>query len=564
MREWLVTNGLGGYASLPVTNGNTRKFHGLLVASLEPPTKRWVFVSNISEKLHKDDTVIDLLGKGNFIFDLFPTFNYKFDGVHIKKTVLMPHEQNTTIIKYNVKTNKPVSLSFTPFVNSRHFYDVTTQGSLSFERHPLKHGISIRPNNIDRDLKIVLEKAHFEPNGSWTELQYAKDHERNDSWIDHAFNIGTFYKEIKNTSDFYLTFSIENNQHLDPPFTHLDEKKRKKQLLKHANLPHELDKLVLSTDNFIVKKDTDRSIIAGYHWFGVWGRDTLVALPGLTLVTRRYDLARELLLGLKTYCRYGLIPNAVMDRDSVAVYNTVDASLWYIDRVFQYLKYTDDVAILKKLWSTLQAIVKGYQEGTEYGIHMDNDHLISHGPGLTWMDVKIGDYYPTPRAPKAVEIQALWYNALRIMGILADLMGKKDSYTDLACSVKESFRGQFHHRYDELDRQDTSCRPNQIFLVSLDFSMIPKNQQKTIVHDVRDKLVTVFGLRTLSPDDHRYMGRYLGDYNRDITYHNGIVWPWLLGPFVKAFVKVYNYNQKWREHAYQQFLQPMIHVLGET
>jgi predicted glycogen debranching enzyme len=248
-----------------------------------------------------------------------------------------------------------------------------------------------------------------------------------------------------------------------------------------------------------------------------------------------------------------------MDRDSKAVYNTVDASLWHIDRVYQYLKYTNDKAFLEKIWKTLQSIILGYIKGTSFGIKMDDDFLISHDPGLTWMDVKIDDYYPTPRARKAVEIQALWYNALKIMSNFAQLINKNDKFIDLSEKVKDSFNYQFDDLYDVIDVKDTSFRPNQIFLVSLDFTMIDENLQKKIVNEIQKELVTIFGVRTLSPNDSNYKGTYIGDYNKDMAYHNGTVWPWLMGPFIKAFVKIKNQ----RKYAFENFLKPMLDVFGE-
>jgi len=305
-----------------------------------------------------------------------------------------------------------------------------------------------------------------------------------------------------------------------------------------------------------------KSVIAGYHWFGDWGRDTLIALPGLTLVTRRFEDAKQILRNFSNYCKNGLIPNAFIDKTSEAVYNTVDASLWYIDRVFQYLKYTNDLDFLAHIWDVLESIIFSYKNGTSFGIHMDEDFLISHGPGLTWMDVKKDDYYPTPRNNKAVEIQALWYNALQIMSNLSNRIGKEDVFYDLSMKVKESFNNQFDQLYDVIDTRDLSMRPNIIFLVSQDYVMIPETIQEEIVDKVREKLCTVVGLRTLSPDDSRYKGSYLGNYDRDIAYHNGTAWPWLLGPFVTAFLKIKNHDTAWREFAYRNYIKPLLDIYG--
>jgi predicted glycogen debranching enzyme len=560
MREWIVTNGLGGYASLTYKNTNTRKFHGLLIASLNPPTERWVFVSNVFDQISLNDTKYDLINhKNKFSFDVFPTFTYQINGIKIKKTIFMEYGKNTTIIRYKIDTKKPLTIFHNPVLNSRHIYDVNGQRYLTFHHDFFNNCVSIKPGNIDKTLKIFLKDIKFQPLHYWEELYYNTDRERNESWIDNNVHVGRFKKDIKKSCDYYLVLTIEDNFKNNPVQIYAKVIKRKKDFLLNADLPVKCNKLILSTDNFIVQKNDSKSVIAGYHWFGDWGRDTLIALPGFTLVTKRFDDAKQILLTLSKYCKNGLIPNAFMDRDSKAVYNTVDASLWYIDRVYQYLKYTNDKAFLEKIWKTLQSIILGYIKGTSFGIKMDDDFLISHDPGLTWMDVKIDDYYPTPRARKAVEIQALWYNALKIMSNFAQLIGKNDKFIDLSEKVKDSFNYQFDDLYDVIDVKDTSFRPNQIFLVSLDFTMIDENLQKKIVNEIQKELVTIFGVRTLSPNDSNYKGTYIGDYNKDMAYHNGTVWPWLMGPFIKAFVKIKNQ----RKYAFENFLKPMLDVFGE-
>ena len=563
MREWIVTNGLGSYASLTYQNTNTRKFHGLLIASLNPPTERWVFVSNIYDKLQINDEEHNLTDfKPIFNFKFFPSFTYNIEDVKIEKTILMEYEKNTTIIKYEISSKKPVTIIHQPIVNSRHFYDVNSQRYLSFTEEKTTDGVNLKPSNIDKHLKIILKNSSYQPSFYWETLYYSKDRERNDSWVDNNVHIGDFYKTVRNMEEYYLILTIEEEKHIDPQAVYNKEIQRKKNLLTQANLPRKFEKLVLSTDNFIVKKGTGKSVIAGYHWFGDWGRDTLVSLPGLTLVTKRFNDAKQILQSFSEYCKNGLIPNVFMDRDSQPAYNTVDASLWYIDRVFQYLKYTNDKNFLINIWNTLESIIQEYKKGTDYDIYMDEDYLISHGPGLTWMDVKIGDHYITPRAKKAVEIQALWYNALRIMGVLADILKKENPYVTLSEKVKESFNKKFDQIYDVIDTRDTSIRPNQIFLVSLDHVMIDEKLQNKIVKTVQDKLLTIFGLRTLAPDDPRYKGTYLGEYNRDEAYHNGTVWPWLMGPFIKAFVKTKKHHPAWREYAYHNFLRPMLETFN--
>jgi len=564
MREWIVTNGLGSYASLTHAGQATSKFHGLLVASLEPPTKRWMFVSSITDIIHVDNHIHALKDhKPKFVFDFLPSLLYDIHGIRLKKTFFMDYGKNTSIIKYAVETDKPLLLSHVPVVNSRHFYDMTSPGSVSFAQHVVDQEVVVTPSNINKTLKISLKDATYTPDGYWEELFYKKDRERNDSWRDHNFHIGEFQIPLKKSGEYYLMFTVEDETLETPSHIYDREMRRKQHLLKQASLPHACDKLVIAADTFVVQKGAGKSIVAGYPWFSDWGRDTLIALPGITLVTKRFDDAKHILQGFGAFCKNGLIPNVFGERDAQPAYNTVDASLWFIDRVYQYLKYTNDIAFTEKLWPTLQSIIDGYKNGTDYDIFMDYDFLISHGAGLTWMDVKLGDYYPTPRAKKAVEIQALWYNALEIMNALATLLGKNNMYGELAQKVKDSFSRQYDKPYDVIDTKDLSMRPNQIFLASLDFSMIEKHLQEKIVSDVHKTLVTVFGLRTLSPQDSRYKGTYLGSYHRDLAYHNGTVWPWLMGPFIKAFVKVKNHEPSQRRYAFEHFIKPMINIYGD-
>lgn len=565
MREWLVTNGLGSYASLTNSFENSRKYHGLLVASLQPPTRRWVFVSNLFEKIVIEDKVYSLNNlKSKFIFDLFPTFQYDLNGIKIQKTIVMENQKNTTLIKYKVDTNKPLMIIHSPYINSRHIYDVTKIDSIFYDKNNLENGVFLKPSNVEKTLKISIDKSYYSPKKEWSTFYYEKERIRNDSWIDNNIAIGDFQKDIKNSIEYFAVFSIEENTEFNPFEIFDQELQRKRSILKNSELPNKFQKLVLSTDNFIVKKGNKKSIVAGYHWFADWGRDSLISLPGLTLVTKRFNEANQILSSLSEQLKNGLIPNAYMERDSKSVYNTVDASLWFIDRVYQFIKYTNDLDFLEQIWSKMELIIDNYKKGTYYCIHMDDDFLIRHGEGLTWMDVKLGNFYPTPRAEKAVEIQALWFNALKIMELFSHLIDKDDVFSELANNVKKSFNNQYVDQFDVLDKKDLSFRPNQIFLVSLDFIMINSSLKEKIVNDVKKNLLTIFGLRTLSPYDQRYKGRYIGNYHRDIAYHNGTVWPWLLGQFVKAFVKTKNHELKWREYAFKNFLKPMLDVFGDN
>jgi len=565
MREWLVTNGLGGYASLTSNHSNTRKFHGLLVASLHPPIDRWVFISNCYDqiKIKNHETPINP-SVAQMTFSLFPTLTYSMEDILIQKTFFMHNHHNTTLVRYDVFPKKPLTIRHYPLLTSRHFYRVHSSPCIfDISIHDEPEKIRFSPTNIDQHITLWKpELFTYHTNYRWEYQNYEKDRQRHESSEDYIVNIGYLERDFTNHATYYLVFSLED-QAIDAQRIFNQEKQRKTHLLKHSTLPCEVVPLVLASDQFLVKKNNSTTILAGYHWFSDWGRDTLIALPGLTLVTKRFDIAKSILGTLKNTCHKGIIPNTHDDKTGEAAYNTVDASLWFIDRMYQYMKYTDDVEFLQSMYPTLVEIINSYRYGTLNNIHMDNDYLICHDPGLTWMDVKIEDYFPTPRSNKAVEIQALWYHDLCIMDMFSEMLGDTKDYNDLSKKVKASFLTQYEKQYDVIDTLDEACRPNKLFLCSLDHMMIDIRMQQDIVNDVKDRLLTVFGPRTVSKDHPQYKESYVGNYPRDITYHNGMVWPWLLGPFITAYTKTYNHSEQSRKQANDFFLKPMFEVYGE-
>jgi predicted glycogen debranching enzyme len=332
-----------------------------------------------------------------------------------------------------------------------------------------------------------------------------------------------------------------------------------------------LDWILSAADSFIVDDAAGgKSVIAGYFWFESWGRDTFVSLPGLLLVTGRFSEARDILQTYSQYLKEGLIPNYVADKTGELAYNTVDGTLWYVNAVLQYLKYTGDYAFVKdKLWSNLQAIISHHEEGTSFGIRLDTDGLLTHGARLTWMDAEVNGEAVTPRAGKAVEIQALWYNALRTMQLLADRFGQKalaEKYAAMASRTSRSFNAKFWNPkagclFDVLESggADASLRPNQVFAVSLDFAVLDVTRCGLVVDAVNRELVTPYGLRTLSPDDPKFIGKCVGDRaSRDRAYHNGTIWPWLLGPFVTAYLKTRRYDEQSRLRVLQKLVLPFF------
>jgi predicted glycogen debranching enzyme len=449
-------------------------------------------------------------------------------------------------------------------VNSRHFYDLYSEPNCyPYTYTHSNDSITFNPKNVDKQVSIICPDSTFKSVEEWKPCTYRLDCQRNEGCHDHVLNFGTIQKPIESNQTYYVLFTTEEIKPLEINQVFSKEINRRNILLQKAALPKNMNKLVLSTDRFVVKKPPYHTILAGYHWFSDWGRDTLIALPGITLVTGRFQLAKEILKGIATYTKQGVIPNTFDDKDSSPAYNTVDASLWYIDRVFQYVKYTNDKEFVKQVYPVLEDIIAAYTNGTHHHIFMDEDYLISHDPGLTWMDVKLGQYYPTPRARKAVEIQALWYNALQIMNLFAELTNKENPYKKLAEKVKTSFNKQYDSLYDVIDTKDTSIRPNIIFLASLDFIMIPVSKRKEIIDLVEERLLTIFGLRTLDKNDPQYKPTYLGDYHRDLAYHNGTIWPWLLGSFIKAKACLHEHDTTWLSTAHKQYLADLLHIYGD-
>ncbi len=614
--EWLVTNGLGGYASSTAVGINTRKYHGLLVAALNPPVDRWVLLSSFNEEIEIEDKTCHI-GSNQFsknispkgyrflrYFSLapLPVYKYVIEDVQLKKTIFMPHKKNATIAVYEVANphDNGVLIHIAPLVSSRHFHTVTEKSSIewTFLQKPFNQGVTIQPSIPMSTLIISSSTGQYLANkGRWIEkTYYHMEDSRGESCLDDVFQPGWFELCIgpEETRKFYLlAVAGRTEQEAKSMFSsipkdaanvnglHSQELNRLQNLLtafqdQHSGIEIEdwLKWLLLAADSFIVNRESTgrKSVIAGYHWFEDWGRDSLISLSGLTLAQGRFREAREILLTFKQYCHEGIVPNRLPDQaGDKPVYNSVDATLWFFNAVLQLLKYTRDYEFVEKeLWDTLQAIMENHVQGTLYNIQVDDDGLLKHDPQLTWMDAKVSDQIITPRDGKAVEIQALWYNALKTMELLATKFNQKEDqqkYFDMAGNARENFVGRFWnsekgHLYDVVhdDSKDHSLRPNQIISVSLDFSMLDEMKQRAVVETVWRRLWGLYGLKTLSNDDPRYVGNYSGDrINRDNAYHNGTVWAWLLGPFITAFLKVKNYDEHWRSFAFKSFLQPLFH-----
>ncbi|MBM4066244.1 MAG: glycogen debranching protein [Planctomycetes bacterium] len=630
-KEWLETNGIGGYASSTIIGTNTRRYHGLLMAATKPPLGRTLLLSKLEEFLYIDGKEYPLStniypnaiypeGYKNLVqFSLnpFPTFEYSVNGIDIKKIVFMVHGENTTVILYqvNYRGERPFSpaLKVRVMVAFRDYHWLTHINRAFKTDYKIlaNGGICLQPYEGFTPMYLFHNAEAMDNASFWYKnMEYPKENERGlESHEDH-FSPCSLHFDLNKGNDCHIVASTNEYNKLDvyelleketalrekedrgrkletsdaklqPPISMLVQACSLNQnvLVQSARLNQQklpslggrelegggdkllrlCETLLSVSSSFIVKRENDKkSIIAGYHWFGDWGRDTMISLPGLTLVQGRFEDAREILLSFAQYISKGMIPNRFPDYGETPEYNTVDASLWYIQSVYQYLRFAKDLNTVRKdLYGVLQEIIEYYQKGTRYNIHMDSDGLIYAGVAgvqLTWMDAKVGDWVVTPRVGKAVEINALWYNALKIMSFLAreiDLSNESRDYNNLAQKTSKSFNdtfwfdeGQYLYDYIDGDVRSSAIRPNQVFAVSLPYSMLLKERQRNVVEIVKEHLLTPYGLRSLSPRDKDYIGRYCGNvYERDRAYHQGTVWAWLIGSYISAYAKAYAGNK---------------------
>lgn len=577
-REWIICNGLGGYASSTVTGANTRKYHGLLVASLNPPVKRRVLLSSLDEELILGDEIYRLAVHEysgaiyphgheyltKFSTEYYPVFEYQAGDFRIKKQLTMVPGENTTVIRYEIDnlSGKKGVFRILPLVNNRSVHGLSRSDELVFSQKAGNNGTLLNSEGISF---CIGSDMHYRAEEHWYyDFRYSAEISRGYPGTEDNFNPGCFELEInrKKTSCFIITsVDIETKRNMkDVSRIFNAEKTRQKKLL--GQVPADtgknplLSRLIITGDSFIVdRKSTGaKSVIAGYHWFGDWGRDTMISVPGLTLASGRFADAKSILSTFSAYCRNGLMPNSFPENPADSpIYNTVDASLWFIHAAGRYLDYTADSAFIEKIWPTVENITGHYEKGTDFGIRMDADGLIENEGQLTWMDVRIGDWEVTPRRGRACDINALWYNALMYAAKMGEMLDRDVSgLYELAERSAENYPEKFWNDdskclYDCISKsgegewKDASVRPNQIFAVSLPHTILGHGMEKSILDVVSEKLLTPCGLRTLSPDDARYRGKYEGNtVERDTAYHNGTVWPWLLGPYITAYRKVYH------------------------
>jgi predicted glycogen debranching enzyme len=604
-REWLVTNGIGGFASGTIAGSQTRRYHGLLVAALQPPVGRTQLVSTIDEVVHYAGEDFSLAThrwasgavdpKGFLLLEDFhlegttPAWTYALADALLEKRIWMRHGENTTCIQYTlVRGSGALEMELKALVNYRDFHSLTHAGDWRMNITPVDRGVKVQAYDGATPFYLKSNTAGCEPRHEWhLGCYFAEETERGLSDREDRLFAALFRTRLEVGSSATLVLTTEAAASLDQETSRAERANHDVKLFHDwqeknealaGEAPSWIWQLILAAGQFIVERSLPeepdgRSIIAGYHWFADWGRDTMIALPGLTLTTGRAGVARQILLAFSRYVYGGMLPNNFPDAgpSSVGVnskpeYNTVDAALWYFEAIRQYFAVTQDTATQQKLFPVLAGMIDAHIAGTRYNIHVDPaDGLLYAGaPGvqLTWMDAKIGDWVVTPRTGKPVEINALWINALETMAGFARLLGKsRDGYEELAVKAKNNFQKFWNADcnccYDVIDApgigSDAALRPNQIFAVSLSLSPLTPEQQKAVVDACARHLLTSHGLRSLAPGEPGYSGHYGGSpWDRDAVYHQGTVWGWLLGPFALAHYRVY----KDREAALR-FLEPL-------
>ena len=599
--EWLETNGLGGYAMGTVAGANTRRYHGLLCAAIRPPVDRRMYLSKLEERLSvggaEGPLSCNLYGEfvhpdgfsnlTGFRLDPWPTWTFELPGATVEKTVTMVHGVNATVVQYKcLHADGPATLFIRPLIAWRDHHHLTgaiVQSSPDVSPGPETVRLS---RSGDPSLILHVPGARFWGAADWYYgFTYPEEAARGLDFTEDLYTPGELEWTLRTGDTATVVAAIEHTLGTSVERALQAERERREQIAQAAPEGDEVARtLFLAADQFVVKRPLRGrdahcetwSVIAGYPWFTDWGRDTMIALPGLFLTTGRHTEAAGVLQVFADAMQGGLVPNMFSDQSDGAAYNTVDATLWFFAAARRYYDATSDLDLFRNgLFGALKRALEAHIQGTDFGIRMDEDGLIVAGDGstqLTWMDAKVGDHVFTPRHGKAVEINALWYSAIRTAEFFAKKLGEEAApYAKLGRLVKDSFVATFWsnelgYLYDCVreDYKDPALRPNQAIAVSLPYSALSLEQERSIVRALTEKLTTPYGLRTLSPDDPAYRGRYEGDpWSRDGAYHQGTVWPWLLGPYLSAYLVLGNRSEE-AKRAVRELVRPLIEHLGQA
>ena len=611
-REWAVTNGIGGYAGSSMIGAHSRTHQGYLIASLHAPIERYLVFSKINETVTVGTSTVSFetsqhcaSGKTvytegqkfltSFIYDGSVHYAYETDNFSFEKHITLKRNANVCAVAYELTAgDSGCTFTLTPLFNYREHSESSTPDTLKFETFTEDRAFYLVPEK-NKDIAIRFQTSE----GTFSERETVYDIDmqlqievdlETDGLDCHYCPVDLSIAVPANTTKkVSILCSIGDVNERPAPvsateaFSILEENARcHAELFEKAGYRDSFaNQLVLASDQFLTYRESTKmmTVLAGLPWFTDWGRDTMIAFTGLTLCTKRFKEAEEILLTFARYIRHGIVPNMFPDDNMPPLYNTVDASLWYFYAVYQYLHYNPaaeaEAFVKEQIFPHLKEIISAYEKGTDFSIYMEDDGLIHAGSGLdqiTWMDVRVGDWVATPRHGKPVEINALWYNALRIMESLCEKFDEDASaYRTRANQVKESFNAKFWDSANQClfdvvdgDEPDDHIRPNQIYAVSLPFSLLPEEQEKAVVALVEKELFVGCGLRSLAPDHPDYHGIYCGALaKRDAAYHQGTAWGFLLGGFFSAYMKVNHHSSSAAENAVRM-LEPVRKHLSDS
>ena len=578
-KEWIITNGIGGFASSTIIGANTRKYHGLLVSPIIPPARRRLILSKLDESIEVGDTKYELftnVGKNyisqgykyqeSFSKELLPTFEYKVEDVVITKTICMEHFKNTVGVYYKIRNGaKHSKLILAPVMNFRNAHGINKDHQFKLEQRMRNKKLEVEIDD-GNPIYITINDGNYieHKDDIFYNMFYIEEEKRGFEPEENHVVPGRYEIEIDPNEEKEISFicsTEENIEELDARALILKETIRMTKIFnKSGLLGSDKDELIktflIATDNFIIKRPlfNTYSAIAGYPWFLDWMRDTLISFEGLFLVTKRFDNAKKVLQHCIRDIKYGLIPNTYSEDDYRPLYNSVDASLLFFEQVKKYLEYTNDYQfVMQDIYPKMENIIENYARGIDLdnnNIYMDTDGLIVSGTENTqntWMDAKYAGIAVTPRNGKAVEINAMWYNALKIMQELAisnNETDKSKKYEKMATKCKKSYQSKFYNKrrkclYDVLG--DGKIRPNQLFALSLTYPVLDATSEeaRNMFETVTKKLLNNYGLKSLAKGEENYVEVYEGDgYRRDFSYHQGITWTWLLGPYYNALKRL--------------------------
>ena len=617
-KEWILTNGIGGFSYSSVVGCNTRKYHGLLVAPLTPPARRFVILSKVDEALEIDNKEYVLytnmcksyISEGyknlaRFEKEFFPIFSYKVKETQVKKIVCMEYGKNTVCIYYKIKNGDyKAKLKLAPIVNYRDFHTMNTNHEYKLNQiiNNRKVKLIIDDNSCFPVYMYASEGKYIEHfNDTFRNMYYIEEEKRGFYPEENLSVPGRYEIELlpKEEKEICFICSLENNiEELDTKKIIDNEIIRINNLIIQSGLidikketdsqedkqyRKLIEKYIIAADSFIVNRPNFNlhTIIAGYPWFLDWGRDSMISFEGLLLITKRFDLAREILLTFVRDIKFGLVPNGYSGFDNRPLYNSVDASLLLFEQVEKYLKYTKDYKFIKdNIYNKLKDVIDAYSNGIDVddnNIYLDEDNLIASGTEKTqntWMDAKYLDMPATPRNGKVVEVNALWYNALKILEELANKFENKNIanvYKNMAAKTKKSFNEKFYNKkrkclYDVLG--DSKIRPNQLFALSLTYPVMDCNsdEAKNVFEVVTNKLLNNYGLKTLAKGEQGYVEVYEGNgFKRDMSYHQGITWPWLLGLYYDSLKNIIKESKnKTQKSEYEDKLNKFIETTKKT